>query len=261
MVGSDTLDKIGPMARSAEDAAAVLEAIAGPDPADPSTADEPFRAGRGRSPRTRLRGAIVTTDFASTPGAEPEVGAAFDEAVRTLRGMDVALEEAPLPDLPASEVTTTVLYAEAISALEPYFRDGSVKELTDVYAPHQEEITRPISGSDYVKAMRMRRVMQEAMADLFRKYDVIVAPNFLSVAPPIAKDFYETLPYPDPVGAFGNGCGLPAIALPCGFGRGRMPVGFQIMASAFEEDLLVELGARYQKRTGWHLEKPPAFAG
>ncbi len=259
MVGSWSLDKIGPMARTAADCRAVLAAIEGRDPEDPTSADEPPVRKRSRRASTRLRGAVVRTDFAATAGAEPEVGAAFDEAVRTLRGMEIPLEDATLPDVPASEVTTTVLYGEAMSTFERFFRDGSVRELVDVYAPYQEDIARPISGADYVKAMRMRRVMQERMADFFGTYDVIVAPNFLSVAPPIDKDFNETLPYPDPVGAFGNGCGLPAIALPCGFGRDRMPAGFQIMASAFEEDLLLDLGERYQRRTNFHREHPAAF--
>ncbi len=260
MVGSWTLDKIGPLARSAEDCRLVLQAIAGPDPDDPSATDEPVRLDPSRRDLKRLRAAVIPSDFAKTKGAEPEVGEAFQTAVAALRALGLSLEEASLPDFPASETTTTVLYAEAISTFERFFKDGSVNQLIDVYAPHQERVTRALTGADYVKAMRMRRVMQEKMADFFGRYDVIVAPNFLSVAPPIAKDFYETLPYPDPVGAFGNGCGLPAIALPCGFGRERMPAGFQIMGSAWDEGLLLDLGEAYQRRTDFHRNAPPAYA-
>jgi aspartyl-tRNA(Asn)/glutamyl-tRNA(Gln) amidotransferase subunit A len=84
-----------------------------------------------------------------------------------------------------------------------------------------------------------------------------VAPNFLSVAPPLEQDLYQALPYADPVGAIGNACGLPALALPCGFGRDHLPAGFQIVGPPFGEGLLLDLGEVYQKRTGWHLEKPP----
>jgi Asp-tRNA(Asn)/Glu-tRNA(Gln) amidotransferase A subunit family amidase len=98
------------------------------------------------------------------------------------------------------------------------------------------------------------------MADFFSRYDVIVTPNFMSVAPSIQGDLNKALPYTDPVGAVGNSCGYPSIALPCGFGRERMPVGFQIMGSAFEEPLLLELGRLYQSRTGFHRERPPLFA-
>jgi aspartyl-tRNA(Asn)/glutamyl-tRNA(Gln) amidotransferase subunit A len=260
MVGSWTLDKIGPIARSAEDCRLVLQAIAGPDPDDPSTADEPVRLDPARRDLKRLRAALIPTDFAKTKGAEPEVGRAFEGALTVLRSLGLPIEEATLPDFPASETTTAVLYAEALSTFERFYRDGSVHQLVDVYAPYQEQVTRALTGADYVKAMRMRRVMQQKMAEFFGRYDVIVAPNFLSVAPPISKDFLETLPYPDPVGAFGNGCGLPAIALPCGFGRDHMPAGFQIMASSWDEGLLLDLGEAYQRRTTFHTQVPPAFA-
>jgi len=259
MVGSWTLDKIGPIARSAEDCRMILQAIAGPDPDDPTAADEPLRIDASRRDWKRVHAGIVRTDFAKTKGAEPEVGDAFDKAVGALRGIGITLEEASLPDFPAAEVTTTVLNAEAMSTFERFFRNGTVRQLTDVYAPYQERVTRALTGADYVKAMRMRRVMQERMAEFYGRYDVIVAPNFLSVAPPIEKDFTETLPYSDPVGAFGNGCGLPAIALPCGFGRDHMPVSVQIMGSSWDEGLLLDLGEAFQRRTQHHVQSPPAY--
>ena len=110
-----------------------------------------------------------------------------------------------------------------------------------------------------VKAWRMRTLLQERIADFFSRYDVIVTPNFMSVAPSIRDDLVKALPYPDPVGAIGNSCGLPSIALPCGFGKGRMPAGFQIMGSAFEEGTLLHLGEAFQSRTAFHRERPPLF--
>ena len=260
MVGSFTLDKIGPLARSAGDCRLVLGAIAGPDPDDPSAADEPARFVRGRGDFKRLKGAIVPLDFAKTKGAEPEVKAAFDGAVESLRSIGLPLEEATLPDFPASEVATAILYGEALSTFENFYRDGSVSKLVDPYAPYQREVVQGLTASDYVKAMRMRTVLQQKMVDFYGRYDVIVTPNFMSVAPPIAKDLVETLPYADPVGAIGNACGLPALALPCGFGRDHLPASFQIMGSAFEESLLLDLGEAYQARTRHHLARPPIGA-
>jgi aspartyl-tRNA(Asn)/glutamyl-tRNA(Gln) amidotransferase subunit A len=260
MVGSFTLDKIGPMARAAEDCRLVLGAIAGPDPDDPSAADEPIRLNRRRLDLRRVRAALVPLDFAKTSGAEPEVGAAFRRAVDELRSAGLAIEEAKLPEFPASEVATTVLYAEALSTFERFFDDGTVRLLTDPYAPYQREVTEAITGADYVKAARMRAVLQEKMLEFYSRYDVIVTPNFMSVAPPVLEDLVKTLPYADPVGAVGNACGLPAIALPCGFGRGHMPASFQIMGSAFEEGLLLDLGEAYQARTAFHEERPTRFS-
>ena len=260
MVGSWTLDKIGPIARAASDCRVILQAIAGPDPDDPSASTEPVRLGRARVDFTRLRAALIPIDFAKTKGAEPEVKEAFDGAVRDLRAMGLRIEDAALPEFPASEVATTVLYAEALSTFENYYRDGSVWSLHDVYAPYQNDVARALTGADYVKASRMRSVLQRLMAEFYATYDVIVTPNFLSVAPPIEEDLTKTLPYSDPVGAVGNACGLPALALPCGFGKGRMPAGFQIMGSAFEEGLLLDLGEAFQTHTNYHRERPPLAA-
>lgn len=257
MVGSWTLDKIGPIARSAADCRAILQAIAGTDPDDPSSSSEPVQLSKRKPDFSKLKAALIPMDFAKIKGAEPEVGKAFDQAVSDCRAMGLKIEETKLPDFPASEVATTVLYAEAVSTFENYFRDGSVWKLHDAYAPYQPEIAGAVTGSDYVKAMRMRVVLQKKMAEFYSTYDVIVTPNFLSVSPPIKDDLTKTLPYADPVGAIGNACGLPAIALPCGFGKDHLPAGFQIMGSAFEEGLLLDLGEAYQARTGYHKERPP----
>ena len=260
MVGSWTLDKIGPLARSAADCRLILRAIAGPDPRDLTASDEPVKVDKRRVDWSRLRAALIPTDFAKTPGAEREVGERFDAAVDDLKRLGLRIETAALPDLPASELTTTILYAEAISAFEPFFEDGSVRTLHDPYARYQREVTSALTGADYLKASRIRTVLQERMADFFGEYDVIVATNVLSVAPSIHEDSTKTLPYPDPVGAVGNGCGLPAIALPCGPGKAGLPASFQIMGSAFDEGLLLDLGEAYQGVTRHHLAHPPLGA-
>ena len=257
MVCAWTFDKVGPLARSAADCRLVLQAIAGRDEADPTSSSEPaeFTRAKRRSPGA-LKGAIVEMDF-TVKGAEPEVKVAFDHAVSTLSAAGIALEPAKLPEFPVSEMAGLLITAEALSSFENFYRDGRVKRLKDAYAPWQPEINRAMTGADVVKAWRMRRVLQEKMAEFFGRYDFIVTPNFLSVAPPVDRDLYETLPYADPAGGVGNACGLPAIALPCGFGRDHMPASFQIMAAPWDEALLLDLGELYQERTTFHLERPP----
>jgi aspartyl-tRNA(Asn)/glutamyl-tRNA(Gln) amidotransferase subunit A len=260
MVGAYTFDKIGPIARAAEDCRLVLQAIAGPDPDDPSASDEPVRLDRARVDVSRLRAALVPLDFAKTKGAEAEVKSAFDGAVAELKAAGLKLTEAKLPEFPASEVAGLIINAEALSTFEKFFDDGGVWQLKDPYAPYQREITRALNGADLVKAWRMRTVLQEKAAEFFGEYDVIVTPNFMSVAPSIHGDLNKALPYADPVGAIGNACGLPSIALPCGFGKGHMPAGFQIMGAPFSESTLLGLGELYQSRTRFHKERPPIFA-
>jgi aspartyl-tRNA(Asn)/glutamyl-tRNA(Gln) amidotransferase subunit A len=255
MVCAWTFDKIGPLARSAADCRVVLKAIAGADPDDPTSSNEPVDLSPKRRDLAHLKAALVSLDF-SVKGAEPEVKTAFEAAVAELRAAGLPIEEAKLPDLPASEMAGMLITAEALSTFERFYQDGSVRHLRDAYAPWQPEINGAMTGADVVKAWRIRRVLQQKMADFFGQYDVIVTPNFLSVAPHIEDDLFQALPYSDPVGAIGNACGLPAIALPCGFGRDHMPVGFQIVGPPFSEGLLLDLGEIYQKRTGWHQEKP-----
>jgi aspartyl-tRNA(Asn)/glutamyl-tRNA(Gln) amidotransferase subunit A len=259
MVCSWSFDKIGPLARSASDCRIILGAIAGPDPADASASHEPLKvAPRSGKPLSRIRAALVPLDFGRA--GEPEVKSAFDDAVEELRAAGLAIEEAKLPEFPASEIAGLIITAEALSTFEKFYRDGSVRELRDPYARYQIEVNGAVTGADLVKAWRMRRVLQEKMAEFFAGYDVIVTPNFMSVAPRIEDDLYQALPYSDPVGAIGNTCGLPAIALPCGFGRGHMPVGFQIVGAPYDEATLLDLGDLYQSRTEFHRQRPPLAA-
>jgi aspartyl-tRNA(Asn)/glutamyl-tRNA(Gln) amidotransferase subunit A len=254
MVCSYTFDKVGPLARSAADCRAILGAIAGPDPNDPTASDEPLRLDRPRRAPSSVRAALIPLDYSKH--GEPESKHAFEDAVGVLQSLGLKTEPAKLPDFPAADVAGTIITAEALSAFETFFRDGSVKQLKDPYAPYQMEIAEPLTAADLVKAWRMREVLQEKMAEFFEHYDVIVTPNFMSVAPPVDRDLNESLNYPDPVGGIGNACGLPAIALPSGIGRAGMPLGFQIMGSPWSEPLLLDLGEAFQKHTSYHLARP-----
>jgi aspartyl-tRNA(Asn)/glutamyl-tRNA(Gln) amidotransferase subunit A len=255
MVGAYTFDKVGPLARSATDCRAVLEAIAGPDPRDPSSHGATVRLARGSGRTARaLRAALVTPDW--TKGGEPEVKAAFERGVRELQSAGLTLEPATLPAGPASEVSGLLIGIEALAAFEPFLDDGRVKLLTDTLAPRQREIGELVTGADTIKAMRVREALQRATRDFFTRYDVIVAPNFMSVAPPVEQDLNEALPYGDPVGGLSAACGLPGLALPCGAAKAGMPAGLQVVAAPFEEATLLDLGERYQSRTQHHRRHP-----
>jgi aspartyl-tRNA(Asn)/glutamyl-tRNA(Gln) amidotransferase subunit A len=260
MVGAFTFDKVGPIAHSAADCRLVLEAISGLDPDDPTSADQPVALPRGRSRLRNLKIARIEPDWANTKGAEPEVRAAFSAAIETLEGLGLSPKGTVLPQVPAAEVAGTLITAEALSTFERFYRDGSVKELSDAYAPYQLDINAGLTGADVVKAWRIRRLVQERMRGFFTQWDVIVAPNFFSVAPPVDKDLYETLPYSDPVGALGAACGLPSVAFPCGFGRGGMPIGMQVMGPPWSEALLCDIAEAFQAKTSFHRERPAGFA-
>jgi aspartyl-tRNA(Asn)/glutamyl-tRNA(Gln) amidotransferase subunit A len=251
MVGAYTFDKIGPMGRSASDCRFVLDAIQGADPLDPTSSGERVAFAPGR-PLASLKAALIPLDWSKT--GEPEVKAAFDAGVAALRGAGLAMEETTFPEYPAGEVSGLLITVEALAAFEPFLDDGRVEQLVDRMARHQRDIGSAITGADVMKAWRMRYELQDRVASFFETYDVIVTPNFKSVAPRADADLNEALAYADPAGAIGVGCGLPALALPTGFGKGRLPASLQVMGPPFSEAMLLDIGDAFQRATSFHKE-------
>ena len=257
MALSWTLDKIGPIAHSLDDCRLVLDAIAGQDPLDADSADARLTwRGVDRGNLRGLRAAMIPSDFVKN--GEPETGAAFGQALDTLRAAGLKIDEARLPDLPFEAAAVVALQAEVVQAFEELFTSGDVRKLVDERAPIQAEIARAIPAADYVRALRLRLVMQRAMNRFFEDYDLIVAPGFLKIAPGVTEDMDTYFSGSDPVGGMGNLCGVPMAALPMGAGKDGMPVGFQLVAPAFDEALLLRVGAEYQRRTRWHAARPAA---
>lgn len=254
MVGAYTFDKIGPLARSAEDCRNVLHAIAGPDPKDPTSFPENVSLKPGIRPLRTLRAAVIPLDWSK--GGDPAIKAAFDAALPVLEAAGLTLQTTTFPDYPAAEVSGTLISVEALAAFEPFFRDGRVHRLADTLAPHQWEISREITGADAMKAMRMRRELQALTETFFADFDVVVTPNFQAVAPKVTEDINAALPFADPAGAIGVACGLPSIALPTGFGADHMPASLQVMAPPYHDSTLLDIGEAFQRATRHHLEHP-----
>jgi aspartyl-tRNA(Asn)/glutamyl-tRNA(Gln) amidotransferase subunit A len=254
MALSWTMDKLGPMARSAEDCETVLAAIAGHDPLDEWSADEPPSRTLSAAETRGLKVGCVRLDFSKK--GEKEVEAAFDRAVGDLRGAGVSIRDTKLPDLPFEEVAGLVIRAEAASAFDDLFKDGRVRGMADPAATISNASAKAITAGDYVKALRIRTLCQQAMADVFSEFDVLVSPAEMMTAPP-AEESLEDVEWSDPVGGMSTLCGLPAISVPCGFGRGGLPVGLTIVGGAFEEAKMFALARLYQGATDWHRRRPP----
>jgi aspartyl-tRNA(Asn)/glutamyl-tRNA(Gln) amidotransferase subunit A len=251
-----TLDKLGPLCLTADDCGIVLEAIAGPDPNDPTTYSQEFSydAALDTSRLGRKFKLGVPRDVAE--GAQDAVKRNFEAALDVLS--DVAdIEEVSLPDLPYVEIVRTILMVEAASAFEDFLGEGGPQKLTapeDHYGPYARTA---ILATDYVRALRLRGLMARQVDGVMSEYDAFAAPTSLTTATPIVEQFRRDTSGPgDIVGAIGNGCGLPSLSAPSGFDADGMPTGIQFMARAYDENICIAIGRAFQERTSWHTRHP-----
>lgn len=263
MALSWTMDKLGPMCRSAEDCALVLEVISGPDGDDPSQSGRRFRADEPASPASMLRVGYSEVDFEEW--AHPDSRPALRKALEVLRDTGARMKAASLPEMPYRDVARTLISCEAASVFEDVIRSEAFENHPD---PRQKKGLRRglgIPATDYLKAMRIRRVMQGKLAEFFEKVDIVVQPASAETAPLIeeasgtrrSSNLKLTDKGNTDLGAAGNVAGLPALTIPCGFGLNNLPTALQLVSRPHNEAALIALGKEFQKRTDWHRQRPP----
>ena len=262
MALSWTLDKLGPFARTAEDCGRILQVIAGGDGKDPGSVGKSFYYTPQYSrPMKALKIGYAAVDFAER--AEPAARAAFQTALDALKETGAQLVETKLPDFPYGAVLATILSAEQGSIFEPLIASGKVDELADPAQIAGLRASLELPAKDYLKAMRVRRVIQEEFSKLFTKVDALVAPGRSGPATTVDQPLDQGVFQP-PAGTAqglqgiiqaGNLAGLPAIVLPCGFAE-NMPVALQVVGVPFSENLLLAVGREFQARTEWHKRRP-----
>jgi len=263
MALSWTLDKIGPMCRTAEDCGHVLQAIAGGDSNDPGSAGKSFYfAPQYARPLKQLRVGFAEVDFAEW--AAPEARKDFAEALNAIRSLGVQMKAASLGNHPYSLITGVIISAEAASIFEPLIRSGKVDELADQRQIAGLKAALELKSTDYLKAMRIRRLVQQEMAKIFADVDLLISPSRFGPASAINEALDRpSRPQPEAkqrglrdLGAFGNLCGLPALSLPCGFANG-LPIAVSVVGRPFAENTVLALGIAFQKATNWHTRRPP----
>jgi aspartyl-tRNA(Asn)/glutamyl-tRNA(Gln) amidotransferase subunit A len=254
MALSWTLDKLGPMGRTARDCEIVYRVLAGRDAEDPFTSDEPLGPESSDNGAPKLKVGFLRMDFKKS--GNPSVERAFMKALDDLKASGVPAEETRLPELPFEAATAVILTSEVATAYEDLQRGDKARQLATPGAPLSFVTAHAVRGSDYVKAERLRTVCARAMADLFSKYDVILYPTEMHTAFGFDEDF-SGVSWSDPAGGAGNLCGLPAVSVPCGFGEDGLPAGLGVLAGAYEEAKAVTLARHFQAATTWHLRRPP----
>lgn len=254
-----TLDKLGPMCRSAEDCALVLEVIAGHDPADETSVEREFRRERSSPGRTakRLR---VAVPAGCTEKVQPAVRENFEASLAALGDSIEVTRDVEWPDFPWGPAVGTIVNAEGAAAFLPLIEGGDMARLrcpADRIGGYAALHTFAV---DYIQALRVRAPMKRAVNALLGQFDVIASPTRASVSYPIDRKFGDV--YPDvrggpPLIPAGNLCGLPAACVPSGFGDNGLPTSITFMGAAFDEARLLGLASRLQQRTDWHRRVPP----
>jgi aspartyl-tRNA(Asn)/glutamyl-tRNA(Gln) amidotransferase subunit A len=247
-----SLDKIGPLARSARDAELVLRAIAGADPADEEAVSEPFPA-----PRRRPRIAVLKN---ATRHCMPAVARNFNAALEELATFCDLVPGVALPDLPYGAAIGTIVNAEGAAAFRGLIESGKSRELRSKDDQLGGYVAYATPAVDYIDAQRRRAIMNRAIHEAFGGYDAVASPTVPTVTYPIGAPFDKT--YTEYAAALeliscGNLAGLPALALPNGFGDHGLPTSIALLGTAFNETRLTAIGARYQTRTSFHRRRPP----
>jgi aspartyl-tRNA(Asn)/glutamyl-tRNA(Gln) amidotransferase subunit A len=278
---ASSLDQVGPLARTVEDAALLAPVLFGPDPRDATSAREPvpdLAAALGRGGRG-LRVGVPWAFLAE--GVEAETMARFREALAALESAGATVVDVPLPHLPHAVATYYVVAtAEASSNLARYdgvrygLRAPGDHDLERLYGRTRDlgfgaEVKRRIilgtfalsSGyydAYYLRAQKVRTLIRRDFDAAFGACDVVATPTTPTPAFRLGEKTGDPLQMylADIFTVPANLAGLPGLSLPCGLAHG-LPVGLQLLARAFDEATLLRAGAAYQQVTRHHLLAPP----
>ncbi|MGG5819228.1 amidase [Falsiroseomonas sp. HW251] len=255
---SHSMDTVGPMAWTVEDCAILLQAMAGHDAEDPSSADRPtpdLLSGLRHGVRG-LRIGVVRHFHEDELPASPAVRAGIERLLAVLRGEGAEIREVTLPPLREFHAAGWVaLMAEALAIHQPWlqtrFRDyGRILR-------ERLSIAALITGADYVQAQRRRRELCDAVAAAMRDCDLLITAGQPAEAPPIESlGTWATLQGPNLTVPF-NLTGQPVVSVCTGYGEGGLPVGAQIVARPFEDALALRAGHAFECATAGERRRPP----
>ncbi len=282
---ASSLDQGGPLAQNAMDCAMLLGAMAGFDPKDSTSLEQPVPDYTANidAPLAGLRIGLPREYFGE--GLDARVDAVIQEAVQTLQRLGAVVKQISLPNTNLAIPTYYVLApAEASSNLARYdgvrygYRCEKPRDLQDLYTRSRSEgfgaeVKRRIMigtytlsagyyDAYYLKAQQLRRLISNDFRLAFEEVDVIIGPTSPTVAFNIGEKTADpvTMYLSDIYTIAVNLAGLPGLSMPVGFVNGR-PVGLQIIGSYLREGQLLNIAHRYQQETDWHKKMPSGMLG
>lgn len=249
-----SLDHTGPMARTVEDCALLLNAMAGYDPKDPASArvpvqdyTAPLNAGvRG------LKIGVLRSWFEG--GTDPVIVSALNTAIQTLEGLGATAVDVEIPSIELAQCLPAIMLAEAYA-----YHATDLAESPELYAT---ALRNRLSGGglflahEYVNAQRARQILKQEVAALLNDVDVLVTPSTAKTATPFDTAYGEMWRRGPSFTGLYNLTGLPALSISCGFDESGLPIGMQIAGRPFDEATVLQTGHAYERATGWHLRHP-----
>jgi aspartyl-tRNA(Asn)/glutamyl-tRNA(Gln) amidotransferase subunit A len=249
------------MARTVEDVAILLQAVAGYDPDDPNSAQVPipnYREALDGSVKG-LRIGVPDSFIESLSDLQPDVHSAFRDALDVLKRMGAELCPIVLPNIDQSEaILVPILLSEAVAYHEPWLRTrkdeygrGFINRLLPGLA---------FTGADYVQAQRGRALFRRGFEQVMSTVDLIATPTLRETAPTFKVHMGTAPPPRGPFTGLFNLTGQPSISVPCGLDRAGLPIGLMLSGRYFDEVTVLRAADAYQRATDWHTRHPSLVA-
>ena len=279
---ASSLDQIGPITKTVQDAAILLNVIAGPDPMDSTSADQPvpdFTKALKKKDVKKLTLGVPQEYF--TEGLDPEVAQAVQAAIEEFRNLGGEIKDVSLPSTEWAIATYYVIAtAEASSNLARYdgvkygFRSKEKPTLLQMYQQTRAEgfgaeVKRRIMLGTYVlsagyydayygKAQAVRTLIRREFESVFQEVDLLITPTMPTPAFQLGEKLQDPLQMylSDIYTISASLAGIPAISLPCGYSQGGLPIGLQLMGRPFEEDKVLRAAYAYEQATDWRRKRP-----
>jgi aspartyl-tRNA(Asn)/glutamyl-tRNA(Gln) amidotransferase subunit A len=256
-----SMDKLGPMARTADDCGLIMSVIAGHDPRDHDSLPAELADFAYPTSSKPLRIGKLTNAWP----ANAQLESTIDEAMKVMEKAGAKVSDAKVPEGPFEDAAELTILMEAASAFRNLIRSGSCAKLKDPVGQINGYASEEFSSSDYLDVQRVRAILQRAIDKLFDDFDVIATASSNSVAQPLlrpeqtqrrgrGRGEFVNQKAPDGISSL---CGLPALSVPCGFNKDNLPWGLQFIARATNDYAVVAAGRAYQQLTDWHRKRPP----